>query len=56
MHGSGHPGTDRGLASNTTDLVAARAAQGESFERGQLTVRAHHVVVGDFDRREVAGM
>jgi hypothetical protein len=46
----------RRLARRMTGLIAARAAQREGFERGQLTVTAHHVIVGDFDRGEVAGM
>ena len=37
-------------------LVAARTAKREGFERGQLTVRPYHVIVGDFDRGEIAGM
>jgi len=37
-------------------LVAAEAAQGEGLERGQLTVRPHHVVIGDRDRRGTAGL
>ena len=37
-------------------LVATGAAQREGFERGQLTVRPHRIVVGDCDRGEVTGM
>jgi hypothetical protein len=46
----------RFLRRKVASLVASGAAQREGFERGQLTVRAHHVIVGDVDRGEVAGM
>jgi hypothetical protein len=51
------PRVNRGrLAPNMPHLVTTGAAQREGFERGQLTVRPHHVVVGDCDRGEVTGM
>src|ERR1700746_2405521 len=37
-------------------LIAAGAAQREGFERDQLTVGPDHIVLGDFDCREVAGL
>src|SRR5690348_10116522 len=45
------PSTSRAAARrDTSGLVAAETAQGEGFEWGQLTVRPHHVVIGDGDR------
>jgi hypothetical protein len=44
------------IALNVTGLVASGAAQREGFERGQLTVRPHHIVIGDLDRGDAAAL
>src|SRR6516165_2267655 len=41
---------------NPTGLVPARAAQREGFERRELTVCPHYVVIGDGNRGDIAGM
>src|ERR1700730_6708936 len=44
------------IALNVTGLVASGAAQREGVERGQLTVRPHHIVIGDLDRGDAAAL
>ena len=47
---------DRRLVPNTISLVAAGAVQREGFERRQLTVGPHHVVIRDLDCGGTAGI
>jgi hypothetical protein len=41
---------------NVTRLVTAGAAQREGFERRQLTVRPHDIVIDDLDRGSAAAI
>src|SRR5260370_7342535 len=54
---SGNSGRcSRGAGMAVTGLVAAGALQREGFERGELAVRPHHVVIGDLDRGNAAAI
>ena len=43
-----------GQSGTGVDLIAAGAAEGKGFERGQLTVWSHHVIIRDLDRGDTA--
>src|ERR1700733_2514339 len=46
----------RSRSATPAGLVAPRPLQRKTLERAQLTVRPHHVVIGDLDRGDASGL